>query len=100
MLARVQSIESGRVILTIDDPGSRAPTQVTVTVDNAELPPGVSPGRMVRLWPGSSPVTGGALSGARLSPLSVGQNGSDRTGVRARLMQGAGRGFGGGRGGR
>jgi hypothetical protein len=100
VLARVQSIESGRVTLTIDDSGSRKPTQVRVTVDGAELPPGVAPGRLVRLWPGSSPVTGGALAGARLSPLAVGQNGSDRTGVRARLMQGAGRGFGGGRGGR
>ncbi|NEV64549.1 hypothetical protein [Thiorhodococcus minor] len=57
-------------------------------------------GSLVRVWPGQESGPGGVNLGARLSPLQSDLSGADRTGVRARLMYGAERGFGGGRGGR
>ncbi|MBK1717840.1 hypothetical protein CKO27_09335 [Thiocystis violacea] len=87
VLARVLSVEADRVTLSVEDRADGEDERVSILVDRAELPPGIEPGRLVRLWPGPG-------SGARLVPLDQGLAEPDRTGVRARLMHGAERGFG------
>lgn len=101
VLARVLSIAADRVTLAV--PGSAVDavaTRVSVAIDRADLPPDLAPGRLVRLWPGATPDATGLSAGARLVPLERGASVPDRTGVRSRLMHGAARGAGGGRGGR
>ena len=95
MLARVLSIETDRVTLSVQNGMNGDAAPLSIAVSKADLPPGLAPGDLVRLWPGSN-----SGAGARLSPLDRDMTGMDRTGVRARLMRGAERGFGGGRNGR
>lgn len=101
VLARVQTVTPDHVVVNLAKPGSRVESQVIVPTPDG-VPAGIEPGRLVRLWPGSRAASGGILTGARLTPLDSGRDGrrADRTGVRERLMRGAGRGVGGGRGGR
>lgn len=99
VLARVLSVESNQVTLSLEDRQAGEAGRLIVPLDTAGLPPGIAPGSLVRLWPGSAPGPGGASTGARLVPLDRDLTEHDRTGVRARLMHGAERGFGGGRGG-
>ncbi len=96
MLARVLAVTPDRVTLSLEGPDRGAATRVEVPVAAVDRPAGIEPGRLIRVWPGPR----GLGAGARLVPLGTDADGTDRTGVRARLMHGAGRGFGGGRGGR
>ena len=96
VLARVLALTPGRVTLRLEGPQRGPDAQLDIPVDPGGVPDGVAPGRLVRVWPGPN----GLAAGARLVPLDTDLGGADRTGVRARLMHGAGRGFGGGRGGR
>ncbi|WP_164652895.1 hypothetical protein [Thiorhodococcus mannitoliphagus] len=101
VLARVLSIDGDRVTLTLDAQAEVAAPRMILLVDAAGLPQGVKAGSLVRVWPGRESGPDGVSLGARLSPLQTDLSGADRTGVRARLMYGAERGFGGGgRGGR
>lgn len=100
MLARVLAIEGGRVTLAAGAQQEIADRRMIVLVDPGRLPRGLEVGSLVRVWPGQESGPGGVNLGARLSPLQSNLSGADRTGVRARLMYGAERGFGGGRGGR
>ncbi|WP_295585044.1 hypothetical protein [uncultured Lamprocystis sp.] len=100
VLARVLSIAPDRVTLTLDEPQGDATGPVVVPLGEAGLPPGITVGQRVRLWPGAAPGTLDPWTNARLVPLEREGIERDRTGVRARLMHGAQRGLGGGRGGR
>jgi hypothetical protein len=95
ILARVLAVAPRSVTLSLEGTGPGPATRVDVPVTAEDLPDGVAAGRLVRVWPGPHGLAGGA----RLVPLDTDLGGADRTGVRARLMHGAGRGFGGGRGG-
>ncbi len=96
VLARVLAVTPDRVTLSLEGSDRGAATRVEVPVAAADRPAGIEPGRLIRVWPDPR----GLGAGARLVPLGTDAGGTDRTGVRARLMHGAGRGFGGGRGGR
>ena len=96
VLARILAIEAERVIVSVEDGRGGANSARVVTVEVPNQPPGIAVGALVRLWPGAS---GDPLTGGRLEPLADDLGSLDRTGVRARLMQGGQRGFGGGLGG-
>lgn len=96
ILARVIAITADGVTLAVADGPQETARELLVPIDAEELEPGVEVGRLVRLWPGATPPGGGPLTGARLTPLESDLRARDRTGVRARLMYGAQRGFGGG----
>lgn len=100
MLARVLELAPDHVTLGLEAPGAGAPARVEIPVAPGARPAGLEVGRLVRVWPGPH----GLAADARLVPLESDlggpHRGPDRTGVRARLMHGAGRGFGGGSGGR
>jgi hypothetical protein len=100
VLARVLSIETDRVTLSVQDHETGETSRVSVAIDRADLPPDLEPDRLVRLWPGSASGPTGLSTGARLEPLDRGMTESDRTGVRSRLMHGTERSAGGRRGGR
>ncbi|AFL76254.1 hypothetical protein Thivi_4455 [Thiocystis violascens DSM 198] len=96
VLARILAIEAERVIVSVEDGRAGADPTRVVAVEVANRSPGIAVGALVRLWPGAS---GDPLTGGRLEPLADDLGSLDRTGVRARLMQGGQRGFGGGLGG-
>ncbi|MTW20541.1 hypothetical protein [Allochromatium palmeri] len=102
LLARVLAIEPTAITLTIDPPGGGASETRVVPLDERERPAGLRVGSLVRLWPGPTGLTPDTLMGARIDSLNAQGRLQDRTGVRARLMQGAQRGAdrAGGRGGR
>jgi hypothetical protein len=102
-LARVVRVDAvAGVVEVIPEQGDAAngTDRRSVLIQGDELPAGVAPGRLVRVWP-----QGGEGAGpprATLSPVQTGGLHEDRTGVRARLGHGAwsGGGRGGGHGGR
>lgn len=102
VLARVLSVEGGTVTLSLGYRQGDDGPRMVVSVDEAGLSTDVRPGVLVKVWPESGAGSDGLVTKARLTPLQGDLSGPDRTGVRARLMYGAGRGFGGGggRGGR
>ena len=103
-LARVLAIESGAVTLSLEPLDGSSAQPLVVPLAEGDRPAGIRVGGLVRLWPGPDGVRNGSLAGARLDVLGGASGLQDRTGVRARLMQGArpgaGGGAGGGRGGR
>ena len=100
-LARVLAIEPGAVTLRLDSPTGSASQTLVVPLAEDDRPSGIRVGGLVRLWPGPEGVRNGYLAGARLDVLDGASDLQDRTGVRARLMQGTRPGAGGGgRGGR
>jgi hypothetical protein len=99
LLARVLAIEPTAVVLSIDPPGGGAPETRTLPLSEREPPAGLRVGSLVRLWPGPTGLTPDTLMGARIDSLNTNGRLQDRTGVRARLMQGAQRGAGSGSGG-
>lgn len=104
VLARVLAVEPSQVTLTVEGPGEEIAKPLIVPVREADLPPGVRVGALVRLWPGpmseqEMSEQDSRLTAARLVPVDNDLTGRDRTGVRARLMYGAQRGFEGGIGG-
>ncbi|EGV31033.1 hypothetical protein ThidrDRAFT_2397 [Thiorhodococcus drewsii AZ1] len=99
-LARVQSVEPNRVTLAIENAAESGPHSAVVAVDPQSGPSGIAPGQLIQVWPGQPPGPDGIWNQARLVPFERGPGVTDRTGVRARIMFGAQRGFGGGRGGR
>jgi hypothetical protein len=100
VLARVLSIAPDQVILTLEEPKGDASGRVVVPLGEAGLPPGITVGQRVRLWPAATAGATDPWKNALLIPLERDGIERDRTGVRARLMHGAQRGLGGGRGGR
>ena len=99
------AIEPGAVILSLEPSVGSASQTLIVPLAEGDRPSGIRVGGLVRLWPGPEGVRNGSLAGARLDALGGASGSQDRTGVRARLMQGArhgasGGGAGGGRGGR
>ena len=99
LLARVLAIEPTAITLTIDPPGGGAPETRVVPLDKRGRPADLRVGSLVRLWPGPTGLTADTLMGARIDSLNTNGRLQDRTGVRARLMQGAQRGAGSGSGG-
>lgn len=102
-LARVLVVEPDAITLRLE-PATDNPAQTLVVPFAANtLPHGIRVGGWVRLW--LEPNHDGqndALAGARLDVLNGAAPAQDRTGVRARLMQGTRRSAAGsgGRGGR
>ena len=104
-LARVLAIEPGSVTLSLEPPDASASQTLIVPLAQGNRPSGIRVGGLVRLWPEPEGLRNGSLAGARLDVLGGASGVPDRTGVRARLMQGSrhsasGGGAGGGRGGR
>lgn len=104
-LARVLAIETGTVTLSLEPSGGSATPPLVVPLAEGDRPSGIRVGGLVRLWPGPEGVHNDSLAGARLDVLGGASGSQDRTGVRARLMQGTRHGTnggaaGGGRGGR
>jgi hypothetical protein len=100
VLARVLSIAPDQVILTLEEPTGDTAGRVVIPLGEERLPPGITVGQRVRLWPAAAPGDADPWTHARLVPLERDGIARDRTGVRSRLMHGAQRGLGGGRGGR
>jgi hypothetical protein len=98
VLARILAIEGERVTLSVEDGRAGADGARAVTVEAPNRPAGIAVGALVRLWPGAAGTSGDPLTGGRLEPLADDLGSRDRTGVRARLMQGGQRGFGSGLG--
>ena len=89
MLGRVLSVTADSVTVALGD--DSAGRRLTLPLDEVGGR-GLVPGSLVRVWSGDA-------SAVRMTPIGGGV--ADRTGVRARLSRGAGRGgMGGGRGGR
>lgn len=101
-LARVLAIEPGAVTLGLEPPAGSTTQTLVLPLAEGDRPSGIRVGGLVRLWPGPDGVYDGSLAGARLDVLGGASGLRDRTGVRARLMQGTRHGGagGGGRGGR
>lgn len=103
-LARVLAIAPGGVTLSLEPSAGSASETLVVPLAEGDQPSGIRVGGLVRLWPGPEGMRNSSLAGARLDVLGGASGLQDRTGVRARLMQGsrsgAGGGSGGGRGGR
>jgi len=104
-LARVLAFEPGAVTLSLELLNGRSAQTLIVPLAEQDRPADMRIGSLVRLWPGSEGALNDSLTGARLEVLDGPSALQDRTGVRARLMQGArhgasGGGAGGGRGGR
>ncbi|EXJ14906.1 hypothetical protein [Imhoffiella purpurea] len=95
----MQRIEPDRVTVAIEN-AAGGPATAVLAVDPKSGPRGIEPGQLIRVWPGAPPGADGIWTQARLVPFERGAGAADRTGVRARIMFGAQRGFGGGRGGR
>lgn len=101
VLARVLSIAPDQVTLALEEPTGGTTGRVVIPLGEEErLPPGITVGQRVRVWPAAAPGDADPWTHARLVPLERDGIERDRTGVRARLMHGAQRGLGGGRGGR
>ena len=100
LLARVLAIEPTAIVLSIDPPGGGTPETRTLPLSERQSPSGLRVGSLVRLWPGPTGLAQDTLRGARIDSLNAEGRLQDRTGVRARLMQGSQRGAGGGMGGR
>ena len=104
-LARVLAIETGTVTLSLEPSAGSATQTLIVPLAESDRPSGIRVGGLVRLWPGPEGLRNDSLAGARLDVLGGARGLQDRTGVRARLMQGTRHGTnggaaGGGRGGR
>jgi hypothetical protein len=99
MLARVIAVNADQVTLELaaaQDAEAEA-RQLRITLDTSAVPAGVEPGAWVRVWPAGEDGAASTLQRARLVPL--GALAGDRTGVRSRLIRGAGLGGARGRGG-
>ncbi|MBB1075861.1 hypothetical protein HUU62_15770 [Rhodoferax sp. 4810] len=92
LLARVVTVNGDAVTVTLLDPSPSNTAPLTVVLDAGDLTADLTPGKVVRLWPSDRVDQNGLMHGARLTPLERGGGQVDRTGVRARLMRGAGRG--------
>lgn len=104
-LARVLAFEAGAVTLSLELPDGSSTQTLIVPLAEQDRPADMRIGGLVRLWPGTEGALNDSLAGARIEVLGGASALQDRTGVRARLMQGRQRGAngaaaGGGRGGR
>jgi hypothetical protein len=96
-LGRVVRVEGGSVVVSTLD-GS---TSLHLPLAAAGAGRSLTPGSLVRIWPGDAQGAGGTAT--RLEPLGGplgGGMGRDPSGVRSRLSRGAGMGMGGLRRGR
>ena len=98
-LARVLAIAPDAVTLSLESSAGSKTQTLVVPLAESDRPSGIRVGGLVRLWPGSESLRNGSLAGARLDVLGGASGVQDRTGVRARLMQGTRHGASGGAGG-
>ena len=99
-LARVLAIEPDAVTLSLESSAGSTTQTLVVPIAEGDRPLGIRVGGLVRLWPGPESLRNGSLAGARLDVLGGASGVQDRTGVRARLMQGTRHGASGRSGGR
>ncbi len=100
LLGKVISVTPEHIVVLLEATDGEPERQLSVPVGEAGVHEAVQQGRWVRVWPGAADVERGGSEGARLAPLGFGRAGTDRTGVRSRLMRASGAGNRGGRRGR